>query len=164
MFEVLAWFWNVWVLAKLWNVSDWLELFSQTSSQKYSAMNLPGQGLTVGQYDISYEPHQGMSFPQYLKTLRNIDDFAEAKLCELFAVKQLSGSMRAQRVKWKLRRMLARAVCRAVYTAVEDMPKGRLLSLWVLGSGAMPPQDPKTQVDIERTVIHDGFNCETSNF
>ena len=144
MFEVLAWVWNGWVLAKLWNVSDWLELFSQTSSQKYSAMNLPEQGQSV-RYEhrmaISYAPHQGMSFPQYLKTLRNEDDFSEAKLCKLFGVKKLSGSMSAQRTKLKLRRMLAKMVCAAVYAAVQPKRPRVLLSLWVLGSGAMPAQD-----------------------
>jgi hypothetical protein len=78
---------------------------------------------------ISYEYHQGMSFPKYLSTLRNIDDFSAAKLAKLFAVNKLSGSMDAQRIKWRLRRVLAKVVCRAVYAAVQVMPKRRLLSL-----------------------------------
>jgi hypothetical protein len=79
---------------------------------------------------ISYVPYQGMSFPKYLATLKNPDDFGAGKLAKLFAMdKGLSGAMESQRMKWKRRLILARAVCRAVYTAVEDMPKGRLLSL-----------------------------------
>ena len=70
-----------------------------------------------------------MSFPKYLAILKNIDDFERKKLATLFAVDKLSGAMEDQRMKFKRRLILTRAVCRAVYIAVEDMPKGSLLSL-----------------------------------
>ena len=111
-----------------------------------SAMNPPGQGQSVRQSKhqrlISYELHQEMSFPQYLSTLRNIDDFGAAKLAKLFGMKKLSGSMKEQVRKWKTRRFLAQEVCKAVYAKVsraavqpntEDqgraVKKRRLLSL-----------------------------------
>ena len=95
-------------------------------------MDLPEQGQSVRnehRMAISYSPYQGMSFPRYLATLKNEDDFGSKNLAKLFDVDKLSGAMESQRMKWKRRLMLARAVCRAVYTAVEDKPKGRLLSL-----------------------------------
>jgi hypothetical protein len=94
-------------------------------------MDLPEQGVrNEHRMAISYVPYQGMSFPQYLATLKNPDDFGRGQLAKLFAMdKGLSGAMESQRTKWKRRLILARAVCRAAYIAVEDMPKGRLLSL-----------------------------------
>jgi hypothetical protein len=101
-------------------------------------MDLPEQGVrNEHRMAISYVPYQGMSFPQYLATLKNLDDFGRGQLAKLFAMDQgLSGAMESQRAKWKRRlerrlqdASLARAVCRAAYIAVEDMPKGRLLSL-----------------------------------